>query len=254
MKNRCYCKILDNIEIAPSIHKIEMERVDGLGNIKPGQFLHIKCSDALLLRRPISISYAEKDKVGIVVRKAGEGTVSLCNRKKGEILDVLGPLGNGFTVNDGKRVIVIGGGIGTAPLLELVKNLEEKDVTVLVGYKDMPYLVDDFKKYVKVVDVATEDGSVGYKGYVTDLLKAKLENDGADIIYSCGPEVMLKKVQKIAKEYKVKVQLSIEERMACGVGACLVCTCKVKSEDGVKQVRTCKDGPVFWGDEVMLGE
>ncbi|QZY57390.1 dihydroorotate dehydrogenase electron transfer subunit [Crassaminicella profunda] len=246
--------MLENIEIAPSIHKIEMERVDGFGDIKPGQFLHIKCSDAYLLRRPISISMVQKDRVGIVVRKAGEGTSLLCDRKKGEILDVLGPLGNGFTIDEGKNVIVIGGGIGTAPLLELVKNLKEKQVTVLLGYKDTPYLVEAFKDYVKDVKVATEDGSAGYKGYVTDLLKTKLENDKVDIIYSCGPEIMLKKVQEIATEYKVKSQLSIEERMACGVGACLVCTCKVKSEDGVKHVRTCKDGPVFSGDEVMFHE
>jgi dihydroorotate dehydrogenase electron transfer subunit len=249
-----YCKILDNIEIAPNIHKIEIERVAGFGAIKPGQFLHIKCSDAYLLRRPISISSVEKDKIGIVVRKAGEGTVLLCDRKKGETLDVLGPLGNGFTIDEGQRGIVIGGGIGTAPLLQLVKNLKERQVTVLLGYKETPYLVEEFKEYAKDVEVATEDGSAGYKGYVTDLLKRKLKKDGADIIYSCGPEIMLKKVQQIASEYKVKSQLSIEERMACGVGACLVCTCKVATDGGVKHVRTCKDGPVFSGDEVMFHE
>ncbi|QEK13186.1 dihydroorotate dehydrogenase electron transfer subunit [Crassaminicella thermophila] len=257
MKDRMFCKVLSNVEIAKDIHKLEIERIDGFGEIKPGQFLHIKCGgEGLLLRRPISISYIEKDRIGLIIRRAGKGTKLLCDKKVGETLDVLGPLGNGFSIDDEvEKVIVIGGGIGTAPLLELVKSLKGKDIAVLLGYRDEPYLVDDFEQWVKGVKVATEDGSFGYKGYVTDLLEEEIKNNRVDIIYACGPEIMLKKVQDICNRYKKKSQLSIEERMACGVGACLVCTCKVKAEEkGVKYVRTCKDGPVFWGDEVMFHE
>lgn len=257
MKSILLCKILKNEQLASNIYKIEMERVAGLEDIKPGQFLNIKCGEeeAPLLRRPISISYVEKDRIGIVVMKAGKGTELLCSRKVGQFLDVLGPLGNGFTIDEGaKKSVVVGGGIGTAPLLEVVKNLK-KDVTVLLGYRTETYLVDEFKKYAQRVIVATEDGSVGHKGYVTEPLKEILENQGADMIYTCGPEVMLKEVKKIADEYKVGCQLSIEERMACGVGACLVCACKVKAEEkGVKFVRTCKDGPVFYKEEVIFDE
>lgn len=257
MKDRLLCKVLSNVEIRQDIHKIEIERIDGFGEIQPGQFLHIKCdAEGLLLRRPISISYVEKDRIGLIVRKAGKGTKLLCEKKIGEFLDVLGPLGNGFSIDDKtEKVIVIGGGIGTAPLLELVKSLKKKEIKVLLGYRDEPYLVKEFEQYAKEVKVATEDGSFGYKGYVTDLLDEEIKNNRADIIYACGPEVMLKKVQTICNEHKKKSQLSIEERMACGVGACLVCTCKVQAEEkGIKYVRTCKDGPVFWGDEVMFHE
>ncbi|TCO68523.1 dihydroorotate dehydrogenase electron transfer subunit [Marinisporobacter balticus] len=254
MKDRLFCKVLENIEIASNIYKIEIEKVEMLQNIKAGQFLNIKCDDALLLRRPISISYVETDRIGLVIRKSGKGTVVLCNKRKGEMLDVLGPLGNGFTIDEKEqRVIVIGGGIGTAPLLELVKRLEGKDVTVLLGYKTEPYLVNEFEEYVRDVKVATEDGSFGHKGYVTELFIEAIKENSAEMVYACGPEIMLKEVQRICSKYEVKSQISIEERMACGVGACLVCTCKVKAEEkGVKYVRTCKDGPVFSGEEVIF--
>ncbi len=258
MKDRMYCKLLKNIEIASGIHKIEIERTIERKNIRPGQFLHIKCGKEsnMLLRRPISIAYVDVDRIGLVIQKIGKGTEWLCNSQVGERLDIVGPLGNGFTISpENKKVIVVGGGIGIAPLLELVRQLQEKEVTVLLGYKTHPYLIDEFTKYSNVVKIATEDGCVGHKGYVTDLLKKEIETNHVDMLYTCGPGMMLKEIQKICKQHTIPSQLSIEERMACGIGACLVCSCKRKErEKEIAYVRTCKEGPVFFGDEVILDE
>jgi dihydroorotate dehydrogenase electron transfer subunit len=162
----------------------------------------------------------------------------------------MGPLGNGFTL-EGKKAILIGGGIGIPPMLELAKQLQcEK--TIVLGYRDVTFLDQEFK-YLGQVYISTEDGSTGTKGNVIDAIKANgLE---ADLIYACGPTPMLRGVKAYATEHGIPAQLSMEERMACGIGACLACVCKTKEKDhhsNVNNKRICKDGPVFYADEIEL--
>ena len=257
MKKTILAKVLSNMEIAPNIHKIELERKIEFGEIMPGQFLHIKCSQETgpLLRRPISISYADESKVRLIIRNAGKGTSLLCKNEIGQSFDILGPLGNGFAVHENdNKILVVGGGIGIAPLLELVKRVSDKEVTALLGYKEKPFMVEEFERYAKVM-IATEDGSHGHKGFINDLVKAKIQEGKPDILYACGPEAMLMGIRNLCLQYKVRSQFSMEERMACGVGACLVCACKIQSgEESHGYAKACKDGPVFSGDEVIFDE
>ena len=256
MKKRILTEVLNNVEISAQIHKIELARSSEFGEIFPGQFLHIKCmEEGMLLRRPISISYTSDKIIGVVIRKVGRGTELLCDSKVGQRWDVLGPLGNGFTVDEEHRkIMIIGGGIGSAPLLELAKEIRNRDVLVLLGYREKGLLEKEFEQYAPTM-VATEDGSLGHKGLITELAQGEIERFKPDVIYACGPHPMLKWVQKVCKDLRIPSQLSIEERMACGVGACLVCACKLAREkDGYNYVKACKDGPVFRGDEVILDE
>ncbi|WP_053954692.1 dihydroorotate dehydrogenase electron transfer subunit [Inediibacterium massiliense] len=250
MKKAVICKILKNKEIAKDIYEIFIEKKGTLVDSKAGQFLHIKCdSQGSLLRRPISISSVEDDSLRLVIRQAGKGTEEICRKKEGDLLDVLGPLGNGFSIDQNENSIIIGGGIGVAPLLQVAKEMNHKNTKILLGYRSDPYLVEEFKKYGHV-EVATEDGSNGYRGYVVDLLE-NIADEKVHRVYACGPEVMLKVVQRICKEKNISSQLSVEEKMACGVGTCLVCVCKLKKEKN-PYATTCKDGPVFDGDLIVF--
>ncbi len=254
MKAPRLCKILKIERLAQDIYKIVVSRPEEWQEIIPGQFFHIQCSEEgqPFLRRPISVCEVESDQLNFVVRRSGRGTGILCTRKEGDYLNIIGPLGNGFA-SKGENVLLVGGGIGAAPLVELCKNLKDRNVKVLLGFRTEPYLVETFKKYCQVVEVATEDGTFGHKGYVTALLAEAMKNP-PEVIYACGPEIMLKQIQKQGKTGGIPTQLAMEERMACGVGACLVCSCKVKAGDDWDYVRTCKEGPVFWGDEVIFDD
>ena len=163
---------------------------------------------------------------------------------------MLGPLGNGFTMKE-EKAIIVGGGIGIPPMLELARQLScEK--TVVLGYRDELFLKEEFDSCADVV-VATEDGSCGTKGTVIDAIKAAQVS--GDIIYACGPMLMLKALAEYADEYGMEAQISLEERMACGIGACLGCICKTKEKDhhtNVNNTRICKDGPVFDAKEVVF--
>ena len=220
----------------------------------PGQFMSLYCKDgSRLLPRPISICEIDKEKglIRLVFRVAGKGTEEFAKMKQGDFIDVMGPLGNGFKL-EGKKAILIGGGIGIPPMLELAKELQcEKQI--VLGYRDGDtFLKDEFDLYGTVY-VATEDGAVGTKGNVIDAInKNTLE---ADIIFACGPAPMLRGVKKYALCHGIKAQISLEERMACGIGACLACVCKTKEKDAhsnVNNKRICKDGPVFLSTEVDL--
>jgi dihydroorotate dehydrogenase electron transfer subunit len=220
---------------------------------KPGQFLSLYCkSGDRLLPRPISICEINKKEstLRLVYRVAGKGTEEISHFKATDKIEVMGPLGNGFTL-EGKKAILIGGGIGIPPMLELAKQLQcEK--TIVLGYRDVTFLEQEFKSLGQVY-ISTEDGSTGTKGNVIDAIKANgLE---ADIIYACGPTPMLRGVKAYATEHGISAQLSMEERMACGIGACLACVCKTKEKDhhsNVNNKRICKDGPVFYADEIEL--
>ena len=220
----------------------------------PGQFIAVYPNDsARLLPRPISICETdpEKELLRIVYRVAGEGTKELSSCRAGDTLSIMGPLGNGFPLKD-KKALLIGGGIGIPPMLELAKALSCEKTAVL-GYRDsQTFLAEEIGKYAGLA-VATEDGSVGTKGTVLDAIKA--QGLKADIIYACGPTPMLRALKEYAAEEGIECWISLEERMACGVGACLGCVCHSKDVDehsNVRNKRVCKDGPVFLADEVEL--
>lgn len=217
---------------------------------KPGQFLHILCGGESYLRRPISIcDVSDKRCIRFVFRIKGEGTKALAAYNEGDMLDVLGPLGNGFDISEDRSgaVLLIGGGIGVFPLLYLAKSLSGT-ATALLGFRgsDEVVMTDEFAKVCKDVFLATDDGSCGYHGLVTDIMNKIIESNKVSAIYSCGPAPMMKAVSNAADAAGIPVQVSLEERMGCGVGACMTCTCTVA---GMKR-RVCKDGPVFDGTEV----
>ena len=230
---------------------------------KPGQFVGIfPKNKSTLLPRPISICDYDVNEqtLRIVYRIVGSGTAEFSLYHKGDSVDVLGVLGNGFPLEkaDGKKVLIIGGGIGVPPLLGLSKalnNVEAKpaEINMVMGYRDSEnFLAEEFKNYGNRY-IATEDGSVGTKGNVIDACKA--EGIKADVIYACGPMPMLRGVKAYAEEIGAKAYLSLEERMACGVGACLGCICKTKNVDEhshVNNARICTDGPVFDADDLDM--
>lgn len=261
LSKKIFCEILENTEIAKNIYRIKIKKPGKDFNIKAGQFINIKCGegDFPLLRRPISIGLVEGETMTIYVNKVGKGTELLCSRKAGEFIDILGPLGNTFNMDIEKgKVLIVGGGIGVAPLLELTKTLSGKDnidIKLILGFREEPFIIEEFKKYTKDIIVVSEKEGYDYKGYVTQPLENELKKNKYDEVFTCGPEPMLKKVNEICKANGTTVQLLLEERMACGIGACLVCTCKVKrSNEDWNYVRTCKDGPVFYGEEVIFDE
>lgn len=224
----------------------------------PGQFLALYCKDGdRLLPRPISICEIEKEKgqLRLVYRIAGKGTEEFSQLKAGDTLEVMGPLGNGFVL-EGKRAILIGGGIGIPPMLELAKTLRKKgsfEVQIVLGYRNADtFLAKEFEAFGAVY-LATEDGSLGTKGNVIDAVRAN--GLSADMIFACGPTPMLRGIKAYAEENSIRAQISLEEKMACGIGACLACVCKSKEIDhhtNVHNKRICWDGPVFYANEIEL--
>ena len=226
--------------------------VEELG-LRAGQFLHVACGEGSLLRRPISVALTLADEpentAALIFEVKGEGTRWLSERKAGDMVDVLGPLGNGFSVEEGGRYLLVGGGIGTPPLLGYAEAFHENAVAVL-GFRsaDRAILVDRYREACKEVYLCTDDGSAGRHGFVDAQVRDILEKDkNFTAILTCGPRPMLKSVAKAAAEYGVPCQVSMEERMACGVGACLGCA--LQMADGTMK-HVCKDGPVFSAEEV----
>ena len=247
--------IKESKEICTNIYDMWLECSEVAQIAKPGQFLALYMKEgSRLLPRPISICEIDtaKEKLRIVYRIVGDGTRELSEYKVEDTVEIMGPLGNGFMPGEETAAILIGGGIGIPPMLELAKQLPCKKAIVL-GYRDSNlFLQEEFKAYGDVY-LATEDGSIGTKGNVIDAIKAN--GLTADMIYSCGPTPMLRGVKAYANEHQIKAQISMEERMACGIGACLACVCKSKEKDhhtNVNNKRICKEGPVFYADEVEL--
>lgn len=227
---------------------------------KPGQFISMYTNDgSKLLPRPISI--CEIDAVNgwlrVVYRVTGEntGTEQFSKLEAGDTIPVVGPLGNGFPYEKaaGKKVFLMGGGIGVPPILELAKQMECEKKQIVVGYRDaQTFLKEEFEQNGEVY-ISTEDGSVGTKGNVMDAIRENALD--ADMIYACGPTPMLRAIKAYAEENNIECYISLEERMACGIGACLACVCKSKEKDhhsNVNNKRICKDGPVFLSTEVEI--
>ncbi|MDD5794698.1 dihydroorotate dehydrogenase electron transfer subunit [Clostridium sp. HCP1S3_B4] len=239
-------KVLYNEKVVDNIYKMVCEDTN---EIKPGQFYMLKLNGQTLLPRPISICEKEDNKITFLYAVVGKGTEEFSKLNEGDYINLTGPLGNGFDLSkDLGKVAIVTGGIGTAPMVEVSKRLREKYkdavIDVYAGFRDEIYLKEELLKYADSVNVTTNTGKYGHKGFVTDILKP----EEYDTVLCCGPEIMMKKVIEMCKEKNVKIYVSMEKHMACGVGACLVCTCKTK--DGNK--RTCKDGPVFDGYYVEL--
>ena len=248
--------VLEREEIAKDIYSYVISCSEAAKAARAGQFVHIR-AEGFTLRRPISICEIDKEKgtVRIVFEVRGKGTDRLSQLGVGDKMDIIMPLGNGFTVKDipdDKNVVVVGGGIGVPPMCGAA-NLYN-NVKAIIGFRSMDKVIleQDLKKIGAEVTVCTDDGSYGYNGVVTVPLEDELKKGKTAMIYACGPTPMLKAVVNTAKKYNVPCEISLEERMACGVGACVGCACKINRNGENLVLRVCKDGPVFRGEEVVF--
>ncbi len=258
MKIKYKAGIIEMTELCAGIYSMWLEAGAIIEQALAGQFVALYCEDASrMLPRPISICELDREngRLRLVFRVAGAGTEEFSRLAAGDTIEVMGPLGNGFSP-EGEEPLLIGGGIGIPPMLELAKELyqrSKKKSKVVLGYRDnTTFLADEFAPYAEVY-LASEDGSVGTKGNVLDAIRQ--QGLSADVLYACGPTPMLRGVKAYAEEQKITAQISLEERMACGIGACLACVCQSKETDAhthVKNKRICKDGPVFYAEEVEL--
>ena len=253
-KKQVMAEIIRHTSLSDGIFDMTLKAEEIAKEAKAGQFISVYLNNkSKILPRPISICGIDKEAgtLRIVYRTVGDGTKELSDYKEGEMVKILGPLGNGFTQKD-KKAILIGGGIGIPPMLELMKQLD-CDKTAVLGYRDSDmFLKDEFEAVGDVV-ISTEDGSFGTKGNVIDAIKE--QGVEGSIIYACGPTPMLRGIKAYAEEMGIEAQISMEERMACGIGACLACVCKSKEKDthsNVHNKRICKDGPVFLSTEVEI--
>ena len=243
--------IIRQEEIADDIYSIWLHTDRIASAAKAGQFINLYCNDgSRILPRPISICEIDREDqaIRLVYRAAGKGTIEFSSMHTGGILRVIGPLGNGFP-QKAKKALIIGGGIGIPPMLQLAKELDcEKQI--VLGFREEAFLLEEFEALGRI-HVATEEGDFGVRGNVLDAIRAnRLE---AEIIYACGPAPMLRALKEYAAEQKIECWISMEERMACGIGACLACVCKSTHKDthsNVNNKRVCAEGPVFRAEEV----
>lgn len=252
-------KIITNQSIANRIYKMVLYAPSVVRQIQgPGQFINLYPKEKhTLLPRPISICEFDRENktITVVYAVVGDGTKQFSKMNPDDTIQVSGPMGNGFQLGE-KTIhhVLVGGGIGVPPLLELAKHLQG-NITAVLGFRSDPILIQEFEKLGVTVYVATEDGSYGHKGNVIDILNNK-EITGK-MFYSCGPKPMLKALTKWCMKYNIPVQVSLEERMGCGIGVCVGCVCKEKDKDskqGWSHKKICTDGPVFWGREVIWDE
>lgn len=238
-------KVYRNEHIVSNIYLMEV-KCDA--RINPGQFYMLRgwgCEP--ILPRPISVYDYENGVISFLYMVCGVGTKHLKNLKEDDNIELLGPLGNGFPIEKlTGNIAIIAGGIGIAPMLHTIKNLNAKNVDVYCGFREKSYGIDKIKEIANNTYIYTETGEEGHKGYCTDNVDVKKY----DAVITCGPEIMMKKVAELCNKENVDCYLSTEKHMACGIGACLVCSCKTK--DGNK--RACKDGPVFLGRDVIFDE
>ncbi|MCL1901617.1 MAG: dihydroorotate dehydrogenase electron transfer subunit [Firmicutes bacterium] len=250
-------KLKSKKNIAKGIFCLEFE-THGLPDILPGQFVNLTVPERpdLILKRPFGIMDFDKQRnmFKIAFAVVGEGTKSLSEMKTGEKTKATLPLGNGFFINFfNKKVVLVGGGSGIFPLYSL-KNYPELELYSFLGFKskEQSFLTAEFNDISKEVYISSDDGGVGAQGFVTDLLEKKIDEICPDLVLACGPNNMLKALKKIILKRHIITQVSVEERMGCGIGACLVCACKILENNKISNKRACFDGPVFNINEVIL--
>lgn len=252
-------KVVSQEKLQDGIYSMWIKTPDIAGQAKAGQFISVYCKDQTkMLPRPISICEidAANGELRIVYRVAGAGTEEFSKYQAGDDIEILGPLGNGYTLSD-KNALLVAGGIGIPPMVQTAKELRKagvKEIVIVVGYRDQnTFLLKELEEQGTVI-IATEDGSLGTKGNVLDAIAE--HGPFADyVIYSCGPTPMLRALKEYAISQNLECYISMEEKMACGIGACLACVCQSKEVDGHSHVhnkRICKDGPVFEAREIEL--
>lgn len=239
--------MLESFAAGSGVHSLTLDIGGAAADAAPGRFVHVACGDGLLLRRPISICDAIGSAIRLVFEIKGQGTKRMAAARPGDSLDVLGPLGHGYQPAPGVKVLLCGGGLGAAPLL-LAARTWSCDAVLGFQTAKKVILAGEFAEACGSVGIATDDGSLGHGGFVTELLEQRLKNEKYFVL-ACGPEPMLRAVAPVCAKYGAPLQVSLERRMGCGVGACLVCA--VKKKDG-GYARACKDGPVFDIGEVDL--
>ena len=249
--------VIEQKMIADGICSMWLDAKEVAVQAKPGQFISVYSNDkSRVLPRPISICEIDREKgtLRIVYRVVGKGTEEFSKAEAGDSFEILGPLGNGFPIEEakGKKVLMIGGGIGVPPMLQTAKEIEGEAI-IVSGYRNQDLFLKEELESAGTLFIATEDGSVGTKGNVVDAIR---ENQiEADMMFACGPKPMLRALKNYALEKGIPCWISMEEKMACGVGACLACVCQSKDVDSHSHVhnkRICKDGPLFLSTEVEL--
>ena len=254
-------RLIHNREVAPQFFLARFELPQISRYADPGQFVHLRIERSFdpFLRMPISVCRSDSRGgwIEILYEVVGPGTSVLSQMEEGAVLDFLGPLGRGYRLpRADRKAILVAGGIGVAPLIFLSDRLREhsREILFLMGATSMDRLLDEILETVEgTVYVATDDGSKGYPGPVTELLISRSSDMGDSEIFTCGPRPMMEEVARISKEFRVPCQVSLEEYMACGHGACLGCVVEVRSTEGGGSVykRICTEGPVFEADEVF---
>lgn len=259
MKRKEIATVVSQEQIASDVYSMWIQTEQIAEEAKPGQFISLYCADkSRLLPRPISLCEIDRGKgrVRIVYRVVGKGTDEFSRLRAGDTVEILGPLGNGFPLEEarGKRVLLMGGGIGIPPMLETAKQLDAEKM-IVSGYRDELFLTEDFAEAGELY-LAVEHPGEGVICTEGNVLDAVRENElEADVIFACGPTPMLRAIKSYALEKEIPCWISMEEKMACGIGACLACVCQSKEIDGHSHVhnkRICKDGPVFLAEEVEL--
>ncbi len=253
MPKKELAKLIKKEQLKPDIFKFSLLAPQIAKSAKAGNFVEIRVSDQVepFLRRPISIYNIENDIIEIIFQVKGKGTEILSKKEEGNEIDILGPLGYGTFKYEGcENLAIIGGGIGVFPLYELAKSAKGKNIKTYLGYrsKDFVLLEKEFEEVSNELTITTDDGTYGKKGFAIDYLKQEIE--GIDKIFACGPLPMLKAVQKLALEKNIPCQISLEEKMACGMGVCLGCAVKKVGKE--EYLHVCKAGPVFDAKEVEI--
>lgn len=250
-------KVISQERLSDDIYRLTLDI--GASEARPGQFLNLYVNDgAHILPRPISVCDVREEGIVLVYRLLGSGTKSFSKLKPGDHINVLGPLGNGFPLDDlkgGERILAVGGGIGIPPMLYLGSQLKKLGLSVeaVLGYRDEGFLEEDFERLDIPVHKASDTGNTGIRGTVIDAIISS--HIGCDIIFACGPIPMLRAIRDYASANNIRAYVSLEERMACGIGACLGCVCRtvdIDEHSGVHNRRVCADGPVFDVREVSL--
>lgn len=243
-------EILGNTKVGDDVYALTVHGGALIDLAKPGQFVHLQIpAENVFLRRPFGIADTDEGKLTMYYRVTGKGTRALTGLQHSNTVNCLGPLGNGFSLSS-KRPLLVGGGMGLAPLLLLAKSFQG-EADVLMGGRNQAELFWEgiFEPHAHEIFVATDDGSLGTKGFTTELLPDLLGKRKYDCIYTCGPEIMMRGIAKIAAQNDIPCQVSLEKRMACGLGACLSCVCDTANGERKK---ICKDGPVFWAQDVFF--